>query len=114
MVHQRRGLQAVWTSHRKGQTRHGRGERRDRMCQEVTLPLWWPPVPGSTTPPRCGDRSTQSPWSAAQEFGHAECQVEGLSAVEPGVTGGGVALVELSLHDLLDATQALGDVVPGH
>ena len=51
--------------------------------------------------------------SGAEQLGDAEGQVERLAAVEPGVAGGGVALVELALDDVLDPTEALGDVVAG-
>src|SRR5664280_726072 len=51
--------------------------------------------------------------SGPQQFGDAEGQVERLPGVEAGITGGGVALVELALDDVLDASEALGDVVSG-
>src|ERR1700686_214832 len=73
-----------------------------------TAPVSFLRCDGSMTP-----HARMWSWSASQELGDTERQVQGLAAVEPGIAGGGVALVKLVLHDILHAAEALGDVVPG-
>jgi hypothetical protein len=49
----------------------------------------------------------------AQKFGHAKRQIDGLSRIETGITGGGVPQVELVLENVAEAAQTLGHVVTG-
>src|SRR5215475_11855778 len=47
------------------------------------------------------------------QVGHAEGQVEGLAAVEPGIARRLVAVAQVALGDVVAAADALGDVVAG-
>src|SRR5215472_5959781 len=49
----------------------------------------------------------------AVQVGDAEGQVEGLTAVEPGIARRLVAVAQVALGDVVAATNALGDVVAG-
>src|ERR1019366_4324551 len=51
--------------------------------------------------------------SGPEQLCHPEGQVEGLAGIQSRVAGGGVPLVELTLDNVLDTTETLGDVVTG-
>src|ERR1039457_56651 len=46
-------------------------------------------------------------------FGDEERQVEGLAPVEPWVAGGLIAVMQVAFGEVVSATGAFGDVVPG-
>src|SRR5580704_2167806 len=51
--------------------------------------------------------------SASEELGHSESEVERLAAVQPRVTGRGVAHPEVALEDLFGPAETFGHVVAG-
>ena len=59
----------------------------------------------------CGEPRRARRGSGPQQLRHAEREVDGLTGVETGVTRRRVALVQLSLEDVAEATEAFGDVV---
>lgn len=49
----------------------------------------------------------------AQQFGHAKCQVDTLTCVEPGIAHGLVAEAQLVIGEFFRSAEALGHVVAG-
>ena len=49
--------------------------------------------------------------SAAEVVGHAECEVEALRPVQPGVAHGFVAQAQVFVAEFMAATEALGHII---